>query len=56
MRQLGDQDRDQLSKRVYRDFVVYESNELASKLLEKTIFMQVTDDAKLSEQMLRMKQ
>ena len=45
---------------MYRDFVCIEdaaeSNDIVSKLLEKTIFMQVSDDANLTEHMLRNKQ
>jgi len=48
--------RDLLSKRMYRDFFDSEQNDIPAKLLEKTIFMQVSDDAQLSEHMLRKKQ
>lgn len=56
MKQMGKDDQIFLSKSKYRDFVMNETNDLASKLLEKTIFMHGTEDAKLSEQMLRQKQ
>ena len=60
IKQLDPQDRDFLSNRMYRDFVCIEdaaeSNDIVSKLLEKTIFMQVSDDANLTEHMLRNKQ
>lgn len=53
---LGPQIQDRLSKEQYRDFVVYESNDIVRNLLEKTIRMDQTEDAKLSEQTLRGKQ
>jgi hypothetical protein len=56
MRQLGPELQNRLSKEEFRDFVVYESNEMVRKMLEKTIQMEATEDAKLSEQTLRMKQ
>ena len=49
MRQMGKTDQYLLSKQEYRDFVMSETNDLASKLLEKTIFMHSTEDAKLTE-------
>lgn len=55
MKQMGSDDQILLSKSKYRDFVMNETNDLASKLLEKTIFMHGTEDAKLSEQVLRQK-
>ena len=45
-----------LSKQRYSDFVLYNSNILIRKLLEKTINLEATGDAKLSEQTLRLKQ
>ena len=49
-------EQDMLSKRMYKDFVVFESKDILSKLLERTVFMQVTEDAQQSAQMLRDKQ
>jgi len=56
MQQLAPPDLEQLSKLFFHDFVAHEPRDLLGKLLEKTIFLQVTEDAKLCEQMLRMKQ
>lgn len=56
MRELGPELQNRLSKEEYRDFVIYDSNELVRKLLEKTNQMEGTEDAKLSEQTLRAKQ
>lgn len=39
MTALGPQLQNRLSKEQYRDFVVYESNDLVRNLLEKTIRM-----------------
>ena len=55
MRELGPELQNRLSEEKFRDFVVYESNELVRKMLEKTIQMEATEDTKLSEQTLRMK-
>ena len=39
VRLMTPDEQDILSKRMYKDFVIFESKDILSKLLEKTIFM-----------------
>ena len=53
---LGPELQNRLSHEQYRDFVVNKSDDLVRNLLEKTIRIDATEDARLSEQTLRAKQ
>ena len=52
IRSLGPELQDVLSKQEFSDFVEKDSNNVVRILLEKTIAMQATEDAKLTEGIL----